>query len=267
MKLKIVIALVIAVLCLYFFKSRSSQNSNFIDNKAEVINKFQKSNEENSVTEKIISSRLENIQTVSKNTSEKQPIEDVSSLNKVLPADQDNTIESKSVKMTSKDGVKTVLNLEGKTLADAKIIVARNDDLNPSDEFNNLESADFSDPTSRLLSGFFSDVEAQIDLSLVYAPSKNALYQASCFYDGDKEFYGDDGLSLKDDKTGYAVLRVRPNTFVRLKFAFDPERLIYGKVFKKKGDLWIQEKEFTASEVSGKLKNCYKSKYNEFNSP
>lgn len=167
----------------------------------------------------------------------------------------------------------TRLFIQDKRLSDAISVVNKNSDLDPSEEFGQLELPDFSNQNTKMLTGTFVDQKNKVELAIMSEDPKDsairALSKFSCFgLNPGLEVYASESLSLKDDKSGYAVLQINENTYARVKFAFDPERLIYGKVYTKNNNgQWSQVKEFTATETYEKLKYCYKSKFSEANNP
>jgi hypothetical protein len=125
--------------------------------------------------------------------------------------------------------------------------------LDPLNEFESLTEIDFSNNKSMLFSGLFIDQKNQFKLAILIDPITKKLDLDSCIESNSNQNTllpkHIKSLELRDDQSGYSILKINDNRILKLGYSFEKGRILTGKLYTRNGADWVQESDLRLTEI------------------
>lgn len=132
---------------------------------------------------------------------------------------------------------------------------------NPEAEVQTLRPLEENDAQSMMLTGKFRDSTNDLELHFARLYGLDGSPQEIdkiCFVAPKLGFKMENNLSgkVRTDGTGYAVLQLNPQLYIRVAWSFETKRQLHGEVLRIVNGQAKKETTFTAEESPGALKYC-----------
>lgn len=169
------------------------------------------------------------------------------------PASGSDTSEFAVTDQHGKDSIQRKTSLE-----EAQATLQKSQGINPEIEFEGLTEADFSNPQTGMLSGWFLDPDKDVEIDINIDES-GSRFAGGCIYSkesGVLRSYQQEFIFRTDNK-GFGMIRAANKWLIRIAWAMPPSnRFLVGSIHKFDGNGWSLVNEFQAGEVR-KLKHCF----------
>jgi hypothetical protein len=191
-------------------------------------------------------------------------------LNSPSKLEDENTPEDKSATKLSESEQEKIIE---KKLADHTLTSTRHRDLksilavlkakeylNPIEEFDRFEAIDFHNPETANLTGTYEDPKNQIRIAIYINEIDNVrhLSNSSCVQIKDMTPFkaAQNKIEVRDDKTGYGVIMMGFQYYIRMNRLLSPSHSLVGQLYKNQRGGWKKVTDFKADEIDSMPVGC-----------